>query len=404
MPRRLLLLLSENPLDPANGAARSVDSICRLLARDGGYDVEALGTTATELADAAAMGKQKITLLSGMGLEVQRQTVNDASILKFERDKVRYTLLDSGSIRLDQPHSIHGPRFDAIYRRTLDRFKPDVVLTFGAMPVEVERHREARRRGIAVVLSIHQHAYYRRGAFKTADAVHTCSEFLRKCYVDRIGIDSVALSGPIMPEDVVAPHHDPVFATFVNPSYEKGVMFMARLAEELATRRPDIPMLVIETRFNAGTLIAAGDAGGFDLRRHESLMAAPAVQSPRDVFASMRLLLAPSLWEEPWGRVAAEALLNGIPPMVSDRGGLAEACSGGGYVFPMPAHIQSEMQSPPEKEVVMPWVEVIEKLCDDESAYAEARRRAIEAAEIHQPQNVLPGFLRFFDSVQCKTK
>jgi hypothetical protein len=90
--------------------------------------------------------------------------------------------------------------------------------------------------------------------------------------------------------------------------------------------------------------------------------------------------------------------------MVSDRGGLAEACSGGGYVFPMPAHIQSEMQSPPEKEVVMPWVEVIEKLCDDESAYAEARRRAIEAAEIHQPQNVLPGFLRFFDSVQCKTK
>lgn len=106
-------------------------------------------------------------------------------------------------------------------------------------------------------------------------------------------------------------------------------------------------------------------------------MAAPAVQSPRDVFASMRLLLAPSLWEEPWGRVAAEALMNGIPPMVSDRGGLSEACNGGGYVFAIPPEITPDISLPPPAKLVMPWIEVIEKLCDDESDYAEARHKVL---------------------------
>ena len=47
MPRRVLLLLTQLPQDPASGAARSMRTICRILV-DGGYDVSALATTASE--------------------------------------------------------------------------------------------------------------------------------------------------------------------------------------------------------------------------------------------------------------------------------------------------------------------------------------------------------------------
>ena len=51
-------------------------------------------------------------------------------------------------------------------------------------------------------------------------------------------------------------------------------------------------------------------------------MAAPATPAPADYFALTRLLLVPSVWAEPFGRVAAEAMINAIPPLVSDRGSL----------------------------------------------------------------------------------
>ncbi len=53
-------------------------------------------------------------------------------------------------------------------------------------------------------------------------------------------------------------------------------------------------------------------------------MAAPPVPSAADYFALTRLLLVPSVWEEPFGRVAAEAMINGVPPLVANRGSLPD--------------------------------------------------------------------------------
>lgn len=44
----------------------------------------------------------------------------------------------------------------------------------------------------------------------------------------------------------------------------------------------------------------------------------------KKMFSEFDLLLVPSLWEEPFGRVAAEGLLYGKPVLVSNRGGLPE--------------------------------------------------------------------------------
>src|SRR6476620_10525026 len=94
MGRRLLFLLSQNPLDPAGGAARSLDSMCRVLARHG-YEVEAIGTTSTEFADPVAIGKTT-AMLRNAGIEPVEEPFEEAQLIRFSRGSIRYTLLETG--------------------------------------------------------------------------------------------------------------------------------------------------------------------------------------------------------------------------------------------------------------------------------------------------------------------
>jgi glycosyltransferase involved in cell wall biosynthesis len=53
------------------------------------------------------------------------------------------------------------------------------------------------------------------------------------------------------------------------------------------------------------------------------------------VLQQMAVVLVPSIWLEAWGMVVVEAMLRGIPVVVSDAGGLPEACLGAGAVLPV---------------------------------------------------------------------
>jgi glycosyltransferase involved in cell wall biosynthesis len=63
----------------------------------------------------------------------------------------------------------------------------------------------------------------------------------------------------------------------------------------------------------------------------------PPTRDMRPLYARARLLLAPSQWEEAWGRVATEAQVSGIPVLASNRGGLPEAVGNGGILLPADA-------------------------------------------------------------------
>src|SRR5262249_51883689 len=56
---------------------------------------------------------------------------------------------------------------------------------------------------------------------------------------------------------------------------------------------------------------------------HDNLPVADALDT-RDLLARSRLVLVPSQWEEPFGRIAVEAMANGIPVLASWTGGLRE--------------------------------------------------------------------------------
>jgi glycosyltransferase involved in cell wall biosynthesis len=400
MTRRVLLLLGQMPQDPASGAARSMRTICRMLAANGSdglaFEVSALATTASDAGDFPRGGE---SFLRAAGFEVTA----GASVLRFDDGGVRCALVDTGG-RPGKPGGDHGIAFARLFEEELAR-GIDVLLTYGGRPHEIAWRLRARERGAAVVFGLRNWGYLHApaGFFSPAggvDAVLASSRFHADRYRHMMGVECLGLPEPLDVADVFAPPpRQPEFATYVNPSPQKGVMFFARLADELARRRPDLPMRVVESRGKTETLFAAARRAGLDLQRHKNLRITPGVARPAEIYAVSRILLVPSVWEEPSGRVAAEALLNGVPPVVSGRGGLEEVCAGGGCVLPLPDDLTVATARPVDPEAVGEWIAAIERLFDDETHYAAACERARQAGRIYFPENLGPRYREFFAAV-----
>jgi hypothetical protein len=94
-----------------------------------------------------------------------------------------------------------------------------------------------------------------------------------------------------------------------------------------------------------------------------------------------------------------EALLNGIPPIVSDRGGLAESSAGAGFVLPLPESLSPQDKLPVEAEVVRPWVELSIRLFDNESFYQAECGKARAAGQRYLPRALAPQYVEFFRGV-----
>ena len=390
---RILLLLPQLPQDPTSGAARSTLSAAQ-FARDSGFEVRALATTATE----SPKYIDPLGILRSLGCdpEVRPSSNQHFQEIRFERRGIPYTLLDTGRLDFMKWEPTHGRQMDLLLEHELSSFQPDVVFTYGGQPGDVRRLRMARQRGARIAFALHNLHYFVKPFFDEVDVVLVPSRFLASKYREKIGIDSVALPGPVDPEDVIAENREPIFVTMVNPGVEKGLFFFVRLAEELGKYHPKIAVLVIEARGTGGSVCAAGLKGGFDLRRHESIMISPAVPKPKDIYRYARVLLAPSVIEEPAPRVVPEALMNGVPPLVSDRGGLAEVANGAGFVLPLPAHYVPTSRVPVRAEEVQPWIDVIERLAFDEPFYQAEVQKARQAAELYRPENLRPMYADFF--------
>jgi glycosyltransferase involved in cell wall biosynthesis len=392
---RLLLVLPQLPQDRSTGAPRSVTGISEWLAA-GGFDVRAVATTAVEQAGRLTARDQFAAL--GIRPEVVPGRVRPE--LRYSHRGIHYRLLDTGGRDVVSWERALGRQFDLLFDGELEDFQPDIVFTYGGSAADERRHERARRSGAKLVFGLRNLNYLNAGRafFRRFDAIITPGEYMRRRYREEAGVECAAFPPPCRIEDIVAGDREPAFLTMINPTPRKGLMFFARLAEELSVRRPDIPILVVESVGAAGHLLGAAEAGGFDLRRHENIMVSPPVPKPSDIYGPTRVLLAPSV-EEPFGRVACEALLNGIPPLVSDRGGLPEAVNGAGFVLPLPPGYTIAAKRPLEPAAVRPWIEVVERLYDDEPFYQEQCARAREASKVYLPENLAPKYVRFFQDL-----
>jgi glycosyltransferase involved in cell wall biosynthesis len=159
----------------------------------------------------------------------------------------------------------------------------------------------------------------------------------------------------------------------------------------LGSRRPDIPILVVQSGHSGGSLNAIP---GVDFSKYPQIMAAPPVPTPADYFALTRILVVPSVWEEPFGRVAAEAMINAIPPLVSNRGSLPHVIGGdfddggGGRVLPIPEWMTFKTTRLPSEQEIEPWYNAVCALWDDPVLYQSVATRARRIAEDRYSESV----------------
>ncbi len=370
-------------------------SICRVLA-SAGWTVRTLCTTAFDTPDPDPV---KWHETAGLRLGLTRLVACRRPIWRCEADGIEHYLVDTGTLASMGWEDAYGADYEAALDALLPGLRVDVLLTYGGSPRLHRMRAKIRATGASVVLGLRNHGYFSPGAMLNTDRGLAPSLYLARKYADfhRHPVDG--LPPPLIEADIVPSARDPVFFTFVNPVQRKGMFFFIRLADELSRRRPDIPLLILDAHGRAAQMVGAAAQRGIDLRRHANIMLAPKVAAPREFLRVTRAVLMPSLWEEPFGRVAAEAQLAGIPAIVSDRGGLPEAVGDGGFVLPIPAKVSADAKTLPPASAVLPWIELIERLADDDAFHVQACRDAAQAGERYREPVLHPRYVQYFTSL-----
>jgi glycosyltransferase involved in cell wall biosynthesis len=186
------------------------------------------------------------------------------------------------------------------------------------------------------------------------------SEFTARTYKEKFGVVSTVIPPTIDPWLYRTPTTGE-FVTLINPYNEKGFELAVRIAAEC----PEIPFLFVESwkladDHRASIEQTIAPLGNVKLESRTSDM--------KTVYGRTRILLAPSKWEEAWGRVASEAHCSGIPVVGSRRGGLPEAIGEGGIVLDYDAPVAD-------------WVDAIRRLWNDKAEYARLSAAALEFSE-----------------------
>lgn len=228
-------------------------------------------------------------------------------------------------------------------------FRPDVVLIQCYKAVPLAKAFAAQR--VPVVL------YFRNVQFNELDGdpreieqalFIANSQFTAAEYCKKFQINCTVVTPTVDFAKYASLGHKQ-FATLINVYPEKGF----ERALEIAQCCPDIPFLFVE----GWRLSKEHHASILDkIRLLPNVTFLRRTDDMRSVYGRTKVLLAPSKWEEAWGRVASEAHCSAIPVIGSSRGGLPEAIGPGGIILDYDAPLDA-------------WVSALKQLWSDDILY-----------------------------------
>lgn len=161
---------------------------------------------------------------------------------------------------------------------------------------------------------------YKRAA-NTATYTIANSEFTAQKIKNLFGVSPRVIYPPIRIENYRTEYADDGYITMVNPrAAYKGTDIFLDIADELSDRE----------------FLLVGPISPPDIKQRAERMTNVThwewCETMADAYAESRLVVVPSRVKESFGRVPAEAMVSGIPCVVSDRGGLPEVVGDTGEV------------------------------------------------------------------------
>lgn len=247
--------------------------------------------------------------------------------------------------------------------KTIKEFKPDVVLTSCPEPScgADDISRMVRLFGqfdLPVVLYVHDIdgtiPLFENVKNRLA-AVVSNSKFMAGRVRDLWSVDCEVVYPVPDWKDVDSGGVTGPYVTFFNPLPHKGL----NVAHTLVMKKfPKRPFLFVEGFIDP-------EAHGIALSRSGNLVHARRSPNIATIYMMTRTLIVPSQWEEPFGRVALEAMYNKVPVIASRTGGLLESVGDGGMLIDDGSNVDL-------------WAEAIEILDDPDK-----REEMIEAGSRH---------------------
>ncbi|MDB5871018.1 MAG: hypothetical protein JWQ07_460 [Ramlibacter sp.] len=269
------------------------------------------------------------------------------------------------------------------FRHELQTRRPDMIILWGGMLLEMTMMREAREAGIPVVFYLVNGGYKDAATFKYVSVIVTDTEATAQLFKERLNLTCHPIGKFIDLNLIKAPQRKPEFITFINPSFEKGVNVFLPLARMALTEVPEAKFLVVQSRGRWGVALKVL---GYTPEDFPNVKVIGHQKDMRAVYAATRALLLPSTWHESGARVIPEALLNGIPVIASNSGGSAELVGKGGKVFDFPEDVKTKRDTRAPDDVVRPWVEEVRKIVRDQTYYEELVAAADKEALKHDLQ------------------
>ena len=228
-------------------------------------------------------------------------------------------------------------------------FRPDVAVVQNGNTIPIAQSLQAH--GVPVVL------YFRNVEFEELEgspadlpgALFVAnSNFTADRHKKAFGVTSTVIP-PLVNPDLYQTETTRENVTFINPYPIKGLDIALAVAEQC----PDIPFAFVESWGIDAELRVLLEKR---LAHLSNVTLHPRASDMKTIYSKTRILLAPSQWEEAWGRVATEAHCSGIPVVGSRQGGLPEAIGLGGITI--------DVQAP-----LSEWVSAIRRLWNDPDEY-----------------------------------